>query len=137
MKFKAPEAAGAPEPDPFSVFATASTRTVVASVPWAREAIARAATAVNNQHVVGNATSYGESNLARAFPLTEEDEGVLRILEVDPQVTEFLRTTAGQPAFDPAKPFGAKPSPAVRAADKFARQTEGTASLMARLSAYL
>ena len=66
--------------------------------------VVRAATVVDSQTVVNQACSFGESNLARSFPLSDEVEQVHKILEVDAQVTEDLRTTAGQKDFDPSKP---------------------------------
>ena len=83
------------------------------------------------------AGSFRDSTLARFFPLVEEDETLLKVLEVDAEVTEYMRSTY-RVDWDPAKPFGPKgPHPVNKEVDRFAKQVESTLSLLARLSIYL
>ena len=77
------------------------------------------------------AGSFGDTTLARFFPLVEEDETLLKILQVDAEVTEYMRSTY-KVDWDPAKPFGPKgPHPVTKEVERFAKQVESTSSLLA------
>ena len=104
---------------------------------WARDRVSKIACTVDDRRVVKEAGSFGDSTLARFFPLVEEDETLLKVLEVDAEVTEYMRSTY-KLDWDPAKPFGPKgPHPVTKEAERFAKQIESTSSLLARLSIYL
>ena len=121
----------------FSVFATPTSRAVEAPALWARDGVSKIACTVDDRRVVKEAGSFGDSTLARFFPLVEEDETLLKVLEVDAEVTEYMRSTY-KLDWDPAKPFGPKgPHPVTKEAERFAKQVESTSSLLARLSIYL
>ena len=129
LKFSPPPTDSPPtEESEYSVFATGSVRSVAAPALWYRDRVARKACAVDDRRVVKDAGSFGDSTLTRFFPLVEEDETLLKILEIDAEVIEYLRSTY-KLDWDPAKPFGAKPNTA--------KQVESTSALLARLSIYL
>ena len=129
LKFSPPPTDSPPtEESEYSVFATGSVRSVAAPALWYRDRVARKASAVDDRRVVKDAGSFGDSTLTRFFPLVEEDETLLKILEIDAEVIEYLRSTY-KLDWDPAKPFGAKPNTA--------KQVESTSALLARLSIYL
>ena len=112
-------------------------RSVEAPSLWARDRVSKIACNVDDRQVVKEARSFGDSTLARFFPLVEEDKTLLKVLEVDAEVTEYLRSTY-KVDWDPAKPFGPKgPHPVTKEAERFAKQVESTSSLLARLSIYL
>ena len=85
--------------------------------------------------MVKDAGSFGKSTLTCFFPLVEEDETLLKVLEVDAGMMEYIRSTY-KVDWDPAKPFGAKPNTATKEAERFAKQVESTSALLARLSIY-
>ena len=122
------------EESEYSVFATASSRSVEAPALWSRDREAKKACVVDDRRVVKDAGSFGYSTLTRFFPLVEEDETLLKVLEVDAGVMEYIRSTY-KVDWDPAKPFGAKPN--TKEAERFAKQVESTSALLARLSIYL
>ena len=125
------------EESEFSVFSTATPRSVEAPSLWARDRVSKIACTVDDRRVVKEAGSFRDSTLARFFPLVEEDETLLKVLEVDAEVTEYMRSTY-RVDWDPAKPFGPKgPHPVNKEVDRFAKQVESTSSLLARLSIYL
>ena len=138
LKFSSPPSASPPpEESEFSVFATPTSRAVEAPALWARDGVSKIACTVDDRRVVKEAGSFGDSTLARFFPLVEEDETLLKVLEVDAEVTEYMRSTY-KLDWDPAKPFGPKgPHPVTKEAERFAKQVESTSSLLARLSIYL
>ena len=84
--------------------------------------------------MVKEATSFGDSTLAKFFP--EDDEALLKVLEIDSEVVVYMRSTQSTD-WDTAKPFGSKVAHATREAEKFAKLSETPASLMARLGIYL
>ena len=134
LKFSSPPSESESE---FSVFATAAPRSVEAPSLWARDQLSKIACTVDDRRVVKEAGSFGESTLARFFPLVEEDETLLKVLEVDAEVTAYMRSTY-KVDWDLAKPFGPKgPDPVTKEAERFAKQVESTSSLLARLSIYL
>ena len=138
LKFSSPPSASPPpEESEFSVFATPTSRAVEAPALWGRDRVSKIACTVDDRRVVKEAGSFGDSTLARFFPLVEEDETLLKVLEVDAEVTEYMRSTY-KLDWDPAKPFGPKgPHPVTKEAERFAKQVESTSSLLARLSIYL
>ena len=89
------------------MFATATPRSVEAPSLLALDRVSKIACTVDDRQVVKEAGSFGDSTLARFFPLVEEDETLLKVLEVDAEVTEYLRSTY-KVDWDPAKPFGTK-----------------------------
>ena len=93
-----------------------SAQSVAAPALWSRDWVARKACAVDDRRVVKDAGSFGDSTLTRFFPLVEEDETLLKILEIDAEVIEYLRSTY-KLDWDPAKPFGAKPNTATKEAE--------------------
>ena len=94
LKFSWPPSASPPaEESEFSVFATPTQRSVEAPALWARDRVSKIACTVDDRRVVKEAGSFGDSTLARFFPLVEEDETLLKVLEVDAEVTEYLRST--------------------------------------------
>ena len=136
--FDVPEPTAPPiEDSEFSVFATsAPRRSVVTRVPWTMDPMARAASNIDDRRIVKEASSFGDSTLAKFFPLCEEDEALVKVLEIDQEVTDYIRATH-QPNWDTDKPFGSKPPRPTKEAERFARQTESTASLLVRLTIYL
>ena len=128
---------GPPEEESeFSVFTTANPRSVEAPALWCRDQVAKKACTVDDRRVVKDAGSFGDSTLTRFFPLGKEDETLLKVLEIDAEVIEYLRSTY-KPDWDPAKPFGHKSNTATKEAERFAKQVESTSALLARLSIYL
>ena len=137
LKFSPPPADSPPaEESEYSVFATASSRSVEAPALWSRDREGKKACVVDDRRVVKDAGSFGDSTLTRFFPLVEEDETLLKVLEVDAGVMEYIRSTY-KVDWDPAKPFSAKPNTATKEAERFAKQVESTSALLARLSIYL
>ena len=137
LKFSPPPADSPPaEESEYSVFATVSSRSVEAPALWSRDWEAKKACVVDDRRVVKDAGSFGDSTLTRIFPLVEEDEALLKVLEVDAGVMEYIRSTY-KVDWDPAKPFGAKPNTATKEAERFAKQVESTSALLRRLSIYL
>ena len=119
LKFSPPPTDSPPaEESEYSVFATASARSVAAPALWSRDRVARKACAVDDRRMVKDAGSFGDSTLPLFFPLVEEDETLLKILEIDAEVIEYLRSTY-KLDWDPAKPFGAKPKMATEEAEQF------------------
>ena len=53
--------------------------------------------------IMKEASSFGDLVLARFFPLSQDDEDLLIVLEVDQEVTEYIQSTT-QPDWDLAKP---------------------------------
>ena len=98
------------------MFATATPRSVEAPALWARDRVSKIPCTVDDRRVVKEAGSFGDSTLTRFFPLVEEDETLLKVLEVYPEVTEYLRSTY-KVHWDPAKPFGPKPHPVTKEAE--------------------
>ena len=86
--------------------------------------------------MIKDAGSFGDSTLTRFFPLIEEDKTLMKVLEIEAEVIEYLRSTY-KLDWDPAKPFGAKPNTATKEAERFAKQVESTSALLAHLSIYL
>ena len=137
LKFSPPPTDSPPAEElEYSVFATASARSVAAPVYWSRDRVARKASAVDDRRVVKDAGSFSDSTLTQFFPLVEEEETLLKILEIDAEGIMYLRPTY-KLDWDPAKPFGAKPNTATKEAERFAKQVESTSALLARLSIYL
>ena len=99
---------------------------------WSRDQVAKKACSVDDRRVVKDDGSFGDSTLTRFFPLVEEDEALLKVLEIDTEVFEYLRSTY-KVDWDPAKPFGAKPNTATKESERFAKQVESTSALLARL----
>ena len=129
LKFSPPPTDSPPaEESEYSVFAKASARSVAAPALWSRDRVARKACAVDNKQVVKDAGLFGDSALTRFFPLVEEDETLLKILKIDAEVIEYLRSTY-KLDWDPAKPF--------KEAERFAKQVESTSALLMHLSIYL
>ena len=118
------------------MFATANARSVEAPALWSHDRVTKKACAVDDRRVVEETESFGDSTLTRFFPLIEEDETLLKVLEIDAEVIEYLRSTY-KLHWDPAKPFGAKPNTATKEAERFAKQVESTSALLACLSIYL
>ena len=84
LKFSSPPSASPPpEESEFSVFATPTSRAVEAPALWARDGVSKIACTVDDRRVVKEAGSFGDSTLARFFPLVEEDETLLKVLEVE------------------------------------------------------
>ena len=92
------------EESEYSVFTTANPRSVEAPALWFRDRVAKKACAVDDRRVVKDAGSFGDSTLTRFFPLVEEDETLLKVLEIDTEVVEYLRYTY-KVDWDPAKPL--------------------------------
>ena len=132
LKFSSPPSASPPaEESEFSVFATPTSRSVQAPALWARDQVSKIACTVDDRRVVKEAGSFGDTTLARFFPLVEEDETLLKVLEVEAEVTEYMRSTY-KVDWDPAKPFGPKgPHPVTKEAERFAKQVESTSSFLA------
>ena len=65
-----------------------------------------------------------------------KDEALLKVLKIDNEVVVYMRSTQNTD-WDPAKPFGAKVAQATREAEKLAKLSETSASLMGRLGIYL
>ena len=137
LKFSPPPSDSPPvEESEYSVFATASARSVEAPALWSHYGVDKKACEVDDRRVVKDAGSFGDSTLTRFFPLVDEDETLLKVLEVDAEVMEYIRSNY-KVDWDPAKPFGAKPNTATKEAERFAKQDESTSALLARLSIYL
>ena len=98
------------------MFATATPRSVEVPALWARDWVSKIPCTVDDRRVVKEAGSFGDSTLTRFFPLVEEDETLLKVLEVYPEVTEYLRSTY-KVDWDTAKPFGPKPYPVTKEAE--------------------
>ena len=96
----------------------------------------KVATSTDDRRVVKEVSSFGDSTLAKFFPLSEDDEALLKVLEIDNEVVVYMRSTQNMD-WDPAKPFGTKLAQATREAEKFAKLSESTAALMGRLGIYL
>ena len=111
-------------------------RSVEAPALWSHDRVVKKACAVDDRRVLKDAESFGDSTLTRFFPLIEEVETLLKVLEIDAEVIEYLRTTY-KLHWDPAKPFGAKPNMATKEAERFAKQVESTSAPLARISIYL
>ena len=86
--------------------------------------------------MVKEATSFGDSTKAKFFPLSEDDEALLKVLEIDNEIVVYMRSTQSTD-WDTAKQFGPKVAHATREAEKFAKLSKTPASLMARLGIYL
>ena len=86
--------------------------------------------------MVKDAGSFGDSTLTRFFPLVEEDETLLKVLEIDAKVIEYLRSTY-KLDWDLTKPLGEKPNTGTKEAERFTKQVESTSALLTRLSIYL
>ena len=63
--------------------------------------------------MVKEASSFGDSTLSKFFPLSEDDEALLKVLEIDNEVVVYMRSTQNTD-WDPVKPFGAKVAQATR-----------------------
>ena len=118
------------------MWATSSSRTVIVPTPWASDQVVKAATGTDDGRVVKEATSFGDSTLAKFFPLSEDDDALLKVFEIDNEVVVYMRSTQNTDWY-PAKPFGPKVAQATREAEKFAKLWETSASLMGRLGIYL
>ena len=62
---------------------TSTPRCVLALVPCCQ---------INDRKVVKEGSSFGESTLAKFVPLAQEDEVLLKVLEIDLDVTEYIRS---------------------------------------------
>ena len=62
------------------MWATASSRTVIVPTPWASDQVIQAATGTDDRRVVKEASSFGYSALAKFFPLSEDNEALLKVL---------------------------------------------------------
>ena len=136
LNFKPPTTTSIQEDSQFLVWATASSRTVVVPTPWESDLLIQAATKTDDRRVVKEASSFGDSTLAKFLPLSEEDEALLKVLELDNEAIVYMRSTQN-PDWDPAKPFGPKVPHATKEAEKFAKVSETSAALTARLGIYL
>ena len=136
LNFKSPAPTSIQEDSQFSVWATSSSRTVVVPMPWENDQVVKAATGIDDRRVVKEATSFGDSTLAKFVPLSDDDEHLLKVFEIDNEVVVYMRSTQSTD-WDPAKPFGPKVAHATREAEKFAKLSETSASLTARLGIYL
>ena len=136
LNFKPPATTSIQEDSQFSVWATASSRTVIVPTPWASDQVIQAATGTDDRRVVKEASSFGDSTLAKFFPLSEDDEALLNFLEIDNEAVVYMRSTQS-PYWDPAKPFCPKPAHAIKEAEKFAKLSETSAALTGRLGIYL
>ena len=136
LNFKPPTTTSVQEDSQFSVWATASSRTVVVPTPWESDLVIQAATKTDDCRVVKEASSFGDSTLAKFLPLSEDDEALLKVLELDNEAIVYMRSTQN-PDWDPAKPFGPKVPHATKEAEKFAKVSETSAALTARLGIYL
>ena len=136
LNFKLLATTSIQEDSQFSVWATASSRTVIVPTPWASDQVIQAATGTDDPVVVKEASSFGDSALAKFFPLSEDDEALLKVLELDNEAVVYMRSTQS-PDRDPAKPFGPKPAHATKEAEKFAKLSETSAALTGRLGIYL
>ena len=136
LNFKPPTTTSVQEDSQFSVWATASSRTVVVPTPWESDLVIQAATKTDDRRVVKEASSFGDSALAKFLPLSEDDEALLKVLELDNEAIVYMRSTQN-PDWDPAKPFGPKVPHATKEAEKFAKVSETSAALTARLGIYL
>ena len=136
LNFKLLATTSIQEDSQFSVWATASSRTVIVPTPWASDQVIQAATGTDDPVVVKEASSFGDSALAKFFPLSEDDEALLKVLELDNEAVVYMRSTQS-PDWDPAKPFGPKPAHATKEAEKFAKLSETSAALTGRLGIYL
>ena len=96
----------------------------------------KAATSTDDRRVVKEVSSFGDSTLAKFFPLSEDDEALLKVLEIDNEVVVYMLSTQNTD-WDPAKSFGTKVAQVTREAEKFAKLWESTAALMGRLGIYL
>ena len=136
LNFKPPTTTSIQEDSQFSVWATASSRTVVVPTPWESDLVIQAATKTDDRRVVKEASSFGDSTLAKFLPLSEDDEALLKVLELDNEAIVHMRSTQN-PDWDPAKPFGPKVPHGTKEAEKFAKVSETSAALTARLGIYL
>ena len=136
LNFKPPATTSIQEDSQFSVWATASSRTVIVPTPWASDQVIQAATGTDDRRVVKEASSFGDSTLAKFFPLSEDDEALLNVLEIDNEAVVYMRSTQS-PYWDPAKPFCPKPAHATKEAEKFAKLSETSAALTGCLGIYL
>ena len=136
LKFKHPAPTSIQEDSEFSVFPTSSSRTVIAPTLWASDQVVKAANSTDDCRVVKEVSIFGDSTLAKFFPLSEDDEALLKVLEIDNEVVVYMRSTQNTD-WDPAKPFGTRVAQATREAEKFAKLSESTAALMGRLGIYL
>ena len=136
LNFKPPTTTSVQEDSQFSVWATASSRTVVVPTPWESDLVIQAATKSDDRRVVKEASSFGDSTLAKFLPLSEDDEALLEVLELDNEAIVYMRSTQN-PDWDPAKPFGPKVPHATKEAEKFAKVSETSAALTARLGIYI
>ena len=93
LNFKPPAPTSIQEDSQFSVFATSSGRTVIAPTPWASDQVVKAATGTDDRRVVKEASSFGDSTLSKVFPLSEDDEALLKVLEIDNEVVVYMRST--------------------------------------------
>ena len=103
----------------YSVFTTASSRSVEAPALWSRDRVAKKACQVDDRRVVKDAGSFGDSTLTRFFPLVEEDETLLKVLEVGGRAIKIIRPPValgglqdrvhGQPAKNDGGPFYSDP----------------------------
>ena len=90
LNFKPPATTSIQEDSQFSVWATASSRTVIVPTPWASDQVIQAATGTDDRRVIKEASSFGDSTLAKFFPLSEDDEALLKVLVLEePPVTIF------------------------------------------------
>ena len=89
---------------------------VIAMTPWASDGIMRVATRIDNRWVV-KVSLFGDSALSKFFPLAEDDETLLKILELHNEVTVYMRSTQTHD-WDPANTFGSKPAQATKEAEK-------------------
>ena len=78
LNFKPPATTSIQEDSQFSVWATASSRTVIVPTPWESDQVIQAATRTGDRRVVKEATSFGDSTLAKFLPLSEDDEALLK-----------------------------------------------------------
>ena len=92
LDFKPPAPTTVQDNSQFSVFATSSSRTVVVPTPWESDQVVKAATQVDDHRVVKEATSFGDSALAKFFPLSEDDEALLKVVEMDNEVVVYMRS---------------------------------------------
>ena len=136
LNFKPQTTTSIQEDSQFSVWVTASSRTVVVPTPWESDLVIQAATKTDDRRVVKEASSFGDSTLAKFLPLSEDDEALLKVLQLDNEAIVYMRSTQN-PDWDPAKPFGPKVPHATKEAEKFAKVSETSAALTARLGIYL
>ena len=129
-KFAATQLSESPlENSPFSIFAMSTPRSVVEPAPWCRNSVARAATEVDDCKVFVWRVYAG-----KGLPIVERGPPKgLRNRSKRYGIYPLVR----EADWDPSKPFGSEAAPATKKAEGFAKQTQGTASLIASLSVYL